>query len=119
MTTKVPPNLGRLSLPVFSFSSALMTLVVSCLCSGCSWTDKNGTHHLIVGLGFGVITTTNRLGVDILNAHVLGATIGSDVAGVGWVQNHHVSIDPQVISNLVISVKATPFSTTVRNFNPE
>ena len=46
--------------------------------AGCSWTDKNGTHHLIVGIGFGVVTTTNRAGVDVYDARVLGGEIGPD-----------------------------------------
>jgi hypothetical protein len=85
--------------------------------AGCSWTDKNGTHHLIVGLGFGVVTTTNMPGVDVWDSRVLGALAGPNGASVGWMQQHRLAIDPLRASNVVISIKATPCSLTVRNFD--
>lgn len=97
----------------------LLCLVCSVLAqTGCSWTDAHGTHHLIVGLGFGVVTTTNRPGVDVYDARVLGAMAGPDGAGVGWMQQHRVAIDPALASNVVVSIKATPGSVTVKSFDP-
>lgn len=97
----------------------LLLLVFSVLAqTGCSWTDAHGTHHLIVGLGFGVVTTTNRPGVDVYDARVLGALAGPDGAGVGWMQQHRVAIDPVLASNVVVSIHATPGSVTVKSFDP-
>ena len=98
--------------------------IVFCLCvlslilSGCSWTDTGGTHRLIVGVGFGVITTTNRPGVEVRDSRVLGGEIGPEGVGVGWMQHHQVTIDPALASNVVVSVKANPFALTVKNFDP-
>lgn len=89
------------------------------LSTGCSWTDRHGTHHLIVGLGFGLVTTTNRPGVNVYDARVLGAAAGPDGAGVGWMQHHRVQIDPARASNVVISIHARPGGLTVTNFEPD
>lgn len=91
---------------------------LSLLCTGCSWTDKGGTHHLIVGIGFGVITTTDRVGVDVRDSRVLGAEIGSDGVGVGWMRHHRAVIDPAIASNTIVSIKANPFGLTIKNFDP-
>jgi hypothetical protein len=88
------------------------------LATGCSWTDKSGTHHLIVGIGFGIITTTNRAGVEVFDSHVLGAEAGPNGFGVGLLRHHRVAIDPALASNVVVSVNANPFSLTVKNFDP-
>ncbi len=85
--------------------------------SGCAWTDKNGTHHLIVGLGFGIVTTKSETGVDVMDSRILGAEIGSYGCGIGWMQRHRVSIDPESAPNVVVSVDRNPFSLTVKNFN--
>jgi hypothetical protein len=85
---------------------------------GCSWTDAGGTHHLIVGLGLGIITTTNCTAVDVRDSRVLGGEIGPDGVGIGWVQHHRVAIDPARASNVVVSVKANPFGLTIKNFDP-
>jgi len=92
-------------------------LCAAALC-GCHWTDESGTHHMIVGVGFAIITTTNRPGVEVQDSRFLGGEIGSDGVGVGWMQHHQVAIDPALASNVVVSVKANPFSLTVKNFDP-
>lgn len=94
-----------------------LLLLSICMLAGCSWTDTYGTHHLIVGLGFGVVTTTNRPCVDVYNAHVVGALVGPSGAGIGWMLQHHTAIDPLKASNVVISIKATPCSLCVKNFD--
>lgn len=86
--------------------------------TGCSWTDKHGTHHLIVGIGFGLVTTTNRPGVDVYESAVLGAAAGPDGAGIGWLRHHRVQIDPELASNVVISIKSTPGNLTITNYAP-
>lgn len=86
--------------------------------SGCAWTDTSGTHHLIVGIGFGVITTTNRPGVEVRDIRFMGGEIGPDGAGLGWMQHHQVAIDPALASNVVVSIKSNPFALTVKNFDP-
>jgi hypothetical protein len=96
---------------------ALAALTVMLL-GGCSWTDVHGTHHLIVGLGFGVLTTKNSGGVGALNGQVLGATAWSDGVAVGWIQHHSVIIDPVLASNAVVSINAASFGITITNFQP-
>ena len=95
-----------------------ISLVCLVLVTGCSWTDKHGTHHLIVGVGFGLVTTTNRAGVDVYDSAVLGAAVGPDGAGVGWMRHHRVQIDPKLASNVVISIKSTPGNLTITNYAP-
>jgi hypothetical protein len=90
---------------------------LSLLGGGCSWTDRHGTHHLIVGFGLGVVTTTNRPGVDVYDGRVLGALAGPQGAGVGWMQQHRVQIDPLLASNVVVSIRANPGSLTVTHFD--
>ncbi len=86
--------------------------------SGCSWTDRRGTHHLIVGIGFGIITTTNTAGVEVSDSSVLGLLAGQEGAGAGWMRHHRVVIDPALASNAVISVKSSPGRLTIKNFDP-
>ena len=90
----------------------------SLLASGCSWTDKGGTHHLIVGIGFAVVTCTNRTGVEVRDDRALGLMLGTDGGGIGWMRHHLVAIDPERASNAIVSIKATPFNLTIRNFDP-
>ena len=85
---------------------------------GCSWTDKGGTHQLIVGFGFGVITTTNRTGVEVRDSRILGGEFGPDAVGLGWLEHHRTTIDPAIASNVVISVKASGMNVTIKNFDP-
>ena len=100
------------------FWCALALLLCLGTVTGCSWTDKHGTHHLIVGVGFGLITTTNRPGVDVYESAVLGAAAGPDGAGIGWMRHHRVQIDPEMASNVVISIKSTPGKLTITNYAP-
>ena len=93
-------------------------VLLALIATGCSWTDKSGTHHLIVGVGFGVITTTNGAGVEVLDSRVIGAELGPNGAGLGLMQHHRVAINPALASNVVISVKSSPFALTVKNFDP-
>jgi hypothetical protein len=86
--------------------------------AGCSWTDTGGTHHLIVGVGFGIITTTNCPGVDVCDTHILGGEFGPHFVGIGWLRHHQVDIDPPNASNVVVSVKAGHMGITVKNFDP-
>lgn len=96
----------------------LLTFSALTLYAGCSWTDKGGTHHLIVGVGFGVITTTNRAGVEVRDSRILGGEFGPDTVGLGWMEHHRTAIDPMLASNVVISVKASGMNVTIKNFDP-
>ena len=87
--------------------------------AGCSWNDSHGTHHLIVGVGFGIITTTNRPGVDVSDYQVLGVTAGRGDVGAGWVHKRAVVIDPKLASNVIISVSNSPGALTIKNFAVE
>lgn len=95
-------------------SACTLTLMFA----GCSWADRHGTHHLIIGLGFGVVTTTNRAGLEVYDSRVIGATAGPAGSGVGLVQQHRVAIDPALASNVVTSIRANPWSLTIKNFDP-
>ena len=99
-------------------STAVGLCLLGLFLVGCSWTDQHGTHHLIVGIGFGVVTTTNRPGVEVYDARVLGLMAGPEGAGAGWMRQHQVAIDPALASNVVIGIKANPFNLTVKNFDP-
>jgi len=83
--------------------------------TGCSWTDKGGTHHRIVGIG--VITITNRLGVEVRDSRIPGGEFAQDGVGLGWMEDHRTAIDPSVASNVVISVKASGLNVTIQNFD--
>jgi hypothetical protein len=96
----------------------LSMLTVSLVTAGCSWTDKGGTHHLIVGIGFGVITTTNAPGVSVYESHVIGGELGPNFASLGWMQHHRVELDPSLTNNVVISINSHRYGLTVTNFNP-
>lgn len=87
--------------------------------AGCSWTDQSGTHHLVVGIGFGVITSyTNCPGVQVSESRILGAEIGPNFSGVGLLQHHRVEIAPALTNNVVVSINSRHGNLTVTNFNP-
>ena len=100
---------GAICLGFFAVSSLFLT--------SCTWSDGSGTHHLIVGVGFGIITTTNRAGVDVQDFRTIGAEFGSQGVGLGLMRHHRVNIEPGA-SNVVVSVKSTPFGLSVSNFDP-
>lgn len=110
--------MGSLTNKIYSFVGVFIVLVLSMGVSGCAWTDKQGTHHLIVGVGFGIVTTKNEPGVDVMDSRILGAEIGSFGGGLGWLQHHRVVIDPKLASDVVVSVNSNPLGLTVKNFNP-
>jgi len=65
-----------------------------------------------------MITTTTRPGVEVQDSRILGGEFSTERVRLGWTQHHRVAIDPAIASNVVVSVKATPFSLTVKNFDP-
>ncbi len=85
----------------------LLLASVGTVATSCSWNDRHGTHHLILRVGFGLITTTNRAGVDASDAQVLGLAVGHGTVSSGWVHQRTVQIDPGLASNLVISVSSS------------
>jgi len=100
-------------------NGAFTTLIYGLsLLSGCCWSDSQGTHHLIVGIGFGIITTTNRCGVEARESRILGGEIGPDGAGIGWFRHHRVQIDPNLASNVVVSIKANSLGCTIDTLDP-
>ena len=113
-TSWLSRNSTGLSLRVFV---RIVACMVPLLITGCRWTDANGTHHLIVGIGFGVITTTNRPGVEVSDSRVLGVQLGPDTVGAGYLSRQRVIIEPVLASNVVISVPANPFDLTVTHFD--
>jgi hypothetical protein len=94
----------------------LVAAIAAIAVAGCSWSDSHGTHHLIVGVGFGVITTTNRPGVDVYDTRILGVSAGPDGVGAGWMQHHSVKINPNLASNAVISVKSISGGLEIKNY---
>ena len=71
-----------------------------------------------MGIGFGIITSTNRVGVEVRDSRILGAAIGYDWAAAGWMQHHSVFLDPEKASNVVVSIKRNPLRLEVKNFDP-
>jgi hypothetical protein len=98
------------------FARLLLGFVMVVSVAGCSWTDNYGTHHLIIGVGFGVITATNSPGVDVYDTRILGASVEPDGAGVGWMQHNRVEINPNLASNVVISVKSISGGVEIKNY---
>jgi len=95
-----------------------VALLLLALCSvGCTWTDARGTHHLIVGIGFGIITSTNHPGVEVRDSRILGAELSPEAVGVGYLGRHRVVVDPALASNVVVSVKASPLDLTVTHYD--
>ncbi|HEY3864271.1 MAG TPA: hypothetical protein VGO59_20560 [Verrucomicrobiae bacterium] len=100
---------------------AFLSLILLCAAAGggCSWTNQSGTHYLIAGIGFGVITTTNRPGIDVSNTRIAGMTVGPSGADVGLLNRHRVEIDPALASNVVLSVKLRTGNLTIKNYSVE
>jgi hypothetical protein len=71
-----------------------------------------------VGIGFGIINSTNRAGVEVVDSRVLGGQVGPDRLSVGLMRSHSVVLDPALASNIVLSVKSDPRGLTIRNFDP-
>lgn len=86
--------------------------------TGCTWHDARGTHRWFVGLGLGVISTTNAPGVNVHQCSGIGLLVGPDAGGLGLFQTHRVVLDPRVASNTVVSSCATPTSITLTHFDP-
>jgi hypothetical protein len=94
----------------------LFSLAVLAGVAGCVWHDKGGTHHLILGLGYTIVTTTNRPGVEVCETSGVGLTAAQGFTGLGWQRQHRVTIDPQVASNLVLSVQSKPGQLLIKNY---
>lgn len=95
-----------------------LCIVLSLGLTSCSWTDRGGTHHLIVGIGFGLITTTNCPGVQVNESRVIGAEFGRNFSGIGLLQHHRVELDSSLTNNVVVSINSRRGSLAVTNFNP-
>jgi hypothetical protein len=104
------------ALPHYSLCLILLCALSS---GGCSWTNKSGTHYLIVGIGFGVITTTNRPGIDVFNTRIAGMAIAPSGVDLGLMNRHRVEIDPVFASNVVLSVKLSTGNLTIKNYAVE
>ena len=114
----------RRILPVFArplkfiVRPVVLSTLLAAFAGGCTWTDKGGTHYLVLGLGIGVMTSTNAPGVQVSESRILGAEISPHLSGVGLLQSHRVEIDPSLTNNVVVSVNSHNGFLTVSNFNP-
>ena len=99
-----------------TLSSLLLGMIMTSMI-GCTWQGPNGTNHLIFGVGFVLITTTNKAGLDARQTTGIGALAGSEGVGLGFMSYHRVMIDPEAASNVVVSIKTHPGSMTVKNFD--
>ena len=98
--------------------AAIFLALLGCLTTqGCSWTTKDGTIHTLV-IGAGYLRTRTEPGVSVANATLLGLAAGPEISGAGFLYHHQVSIDPAVATNLMLSVKATPFRLQLTNISP-
>ena len=61
------------------------------------------------------MNTKAQCGVSVQDCRALGLVFGQSV-NAGLVQQHEVEINPEAAGNVLVSVKATPFSLTVKNF---
>ena|SRR6266850_3884688 len=91
-------------------------LLISVLLPGCTWTSKGGVRHTFI-LGVGLVSRAATNGVTAVDVRSVGLTVNNGIT-VGLTQEHNVEVDPNVASNAVVSIKVTPFSMTVKNFNP-
>ena len=96
---------------------ASLVVVVLCGCSGVPIHSKNGTTHYVI-LGVGVVSMKEQKGVSIADGVGLGLMGGPGGFTIGFGQQHDLQIDPTTASNVVISIRTTPFSLTVTNFEP-
>jgi len=86
---------------------------------GCSWSDKYGTHHLVIGIGFGEFTSnTNNPAVQVSESRIAGAELGPGFSGLGLIQHHRVEIAPDLTNNIVIKINSHHGVLSVTNFNP-
>ena len=86
-------------------------------CAGISVHSEKGTTHRII-IGIGVVSTGQQPGVSVQDCRALGLVCGQGGLQAGLSQQHDVAIDPKIAEDVVISIRATPFSLTVTNFNP-
>ena len=95
-------------------------VLVGVLClAGCTWVDKGGTHYLVLGLGVGIMTSTNAPGVQVSESRILGAEFGPHLSGIGLLQSYRVEIDPSLTNNVVVSINALNGGLNVKNFNSQ
>lgn len=93
---------------------AVIPLVGAVLC-GCSWTDRRGPHHLV--LGFGIVTSTNEVGVEVPDTRVMGER--------GWTGRVRCGIraapprgdHPAMSFNVILTVCSTSSSLMVSNLS--
>lgn len=99
-----------------SINAVLIFSVLFINLSGCAWTDDSGIRHtLIVGLGY--VSQASSSGINVSDVGALGVAYDQGL-GIGLVRNRRVGIDPNIATNAIISIKATPFSLNVKNINP-
>jgi hypothetical protein len=89
--------------------------VVLAAATGC-WVGGDGTRHRLV-LGVGVVSTHASAGVGVDDVRLLGLYTGRDGVAAGLVGAHEVTIDPRV-ADVVVSVRATPWSLRVVTQSP-
>lgn len=78
------------------------------------WTATNGVQHAMI-LGFGWVSLTNGP-ASALDVKAAGLVLDRGISA-GFVQRHEISIDPERASNIVVSIRSTPFSMSVRHWD--
>lgn len=95
-----------------------LKLIVSTLMfllTGCSWIDSKGVKHsLIIGLGY--VSQVDVTGIKATDFGVAGISLDQGIS-LGLMKKTSVEINPNTAPNAIVSVKATPFSLTVRNID--
>lgn len=114
----------RLRPPAKACRAALLLAAVLALASGCAgsakglgigWTDRSGVRHALI-LGFGMVSLTNGP-MSALDVRAAGLVLDRG-ASLGIVRRHTVEIDPGQAGNAVASIHTSPFSLTVKTFDP-
>lgn len=78
--------------------------------TGCSWTDKSGTHHLLViGLGVVSVNQTNPTAATVMSTHALGVTASSDGFIAGYSSIFITSV-PVGADDVRIEASQRPFA---------
>jgi hypothetical protein len=91
----------------------MVALLALCLTGCYCCKDGHGRAYIV---GFGVVCLTNGSGAVVQDVRGLGLVV-DDAVSFGLIQRHRVEIDPQQAPNIVVSVSANPFATSIKSFD--
>ena len=83
---------------------------------GCAWKDSSGVRHTII-LGFGYVSRSTTTGITASDVGAVGIHCEQGLS-LGLIRKRSVEISPTSAPNAIVSIEASPFSLTVKNFDP-